>query len=307
MKIAKKICRIFFLISLIFCITIFALIIILIKTTDRNYKINSGDILEIDTIVPITAVYGGVKMSQSTSSRVGESFSVELKMFGVIPFSVADVEVVDEMYVAVLGNPFGMKIYTKGVLVVEISDVETENGKANPAENAGLRVGDYIKSVNGELVNCNEDLAEIVLNSKGESLNFEILRNDETINLNIKPVKDKENGVFRVGIWVKDSSAGIGTLTFYSPKSGIVCGLGHGICDGDSDSLLSIESGELVGARIVSVTKGTCGSPGELKGSFTYDTISDITLNSDCGVYGYLKGQIQISTLTEIALKQEIK
>ena len=307
MKIGKIIFRIIFFIALIFDITVFSMIFILNKTTDTSYKINRGEVLSIDTEIPVTVVYNGAKMSQSASEEVGESFSVDLKMFGVIPFSSATVEVVGEMYVAVLGNPFGMKIYTDGVLVIEISEVETKNGTLNPAKDAGIKEGDYIKSVNGKSVSCNEDLSDIVINSGGKTMNFEVIRNGEILHLNVEPQMDKENGVYRVGIWVRDSSAGIGTLTFYSPTSGIVCGLGHGICDGDTDTLLSVNSGELVGAEIVSVTKGASGSPGELKGKFTYETISDITLNSECGVYGVLKGEIQISTLTEIALKQEIK
>ena len=307
MKIAKIISKIIFFISLAFCITIFSLIIVLSKDSGDYYKVKRGDILNIDSKIPVTVTYNGLKMSQSTAKEVGESFTVDLKMFGVIPFSTAKVEVVDEMHVAVLGNPFGMKIYTEGVLVIEISDVETKNGKLNPAKDAGLKVGDYIKSVNGIKVTSNEDLSDIVINSKGNQMVFEVLRVDKLLYLKVQPLKDKESSVFRVGIWVRDSSAGIGTLTFYSPKSNIICGLGHGICDGDTDTLLSVEHGELVNANIVAIKKGSSGNPGELKGNFTYDTISDICLNSECGVYGRLTGEIEISTLTEIALKHEIK
>lgn len=307
MKIAKIVSRVVFFVSLIFSISIFTLIMILSRVTDHSFKIKKGDILNIDTKIPVTVTYNGLRMSQSATKKAGESFSVDLKMFGVIPFSTATVEVVDEIHVAVLGNPFGMKIYTEGVLVIELSDVETKNGRLNPAKDAGLKVGDYIKSVNGIKVTTNEDLAEIVINSKGEKMTFEVLRNNQTIYLKVQPLIDKEGEVYRVGIWVRDSSAGIGTLTFYSPSTNIICGLGHGICDGDTDTLLSVECGELVNAEIVAIEKGNSGDPGELKGSFTYETISDICLNSECGVYGRLKGEIQISTLTEIALKQEIK
>lgn len=307
MKIARVISKIFFCIALAFSIGIFTMVFILNRSVDDNYKIKRGDVLNIDSKIPISVTYNGLKMSQSAAKNVGESFSVDLKMFGVIPFSTATVEVVDEMYVAVLGNPFGMKIYTEGVLVIELSDVETKTGKFNPAKDAGLKVGDYIKSVNGIRVMSNEDLSEIVLASKGETMTFEILRKDEKRYIRIQPLRDKESGVWRVGIWVRDSSAGIGTLTFYSPSTNVICGLGHGICDGDTDTLLSVERGELVKAEIVAIKKGSSGTPGELKGSFTYETISDICLNSECGVYGNLDGEIQISTLTEIALKHEIK
>ena len=307
MRVAKLISRTFFFVFLAFSVTVFTLIFLLKNSIDDNYKINHGDILSFESKIPITAVYNGSKMSQSTSKEAGEKFSVDLKMFGVIPFSSATVEVVDEMHVAVLGNPFGMKIYTSGVLVIEISDVETVSGKVNPAKDAGIKIGDYIRSVNGKRISCNEDLSEIVMNSNGKTLDFEIIRNEKTIHTKLSPKKDSESGVYRVGIWVRDSSAGIGTLTFYSPMTNIVCGLGHGICDGDTDTLLSIEKGELVGAEIVAIKKGSSGSPGELKGAFNFETISDICINSECGVYGNLEGEITVSTLTEIALKHEVK
>ena len=106
---------------------------------------------------------------------------------------------------------------------------------------------------------------------------------------------------------MRDSSAGIGTLTFYSPLTNVVCGLGHGICDTDTGEILELMSGELVEASIVNIVKGADGSPGELKGKFSYNIISDITLNSESGVYGKLSGSLGDATLTEIALKQEVK
>lgn len=303
----RKLSRVVFFTALIFDIAVFGFIFYLKNDVSTSYKINKGECLNISSKIPVTAVYNGAKMSRSVyEHKVGDTFSVDLKMFGLIPFSNTEVEVVDEMYVAVLGNPFGMKIYTDGVLVIELSDVETENGIKNPAKDADIRVGDYVKSVNGKSITCNEDLSAVVMSSNGDSMKFEIIRDDKTVFCNVKAVKDKESGVYRAGIWVRDSSAGIGTLTFYSPQSDVVCGLGHGICDGDTSTLLSLQSGQLVNAQIVSVTKGDSGSPGELNGRLSFDNIADISLNADNGVYGLLKGNIGISTLTEVALKQEI-
>lgn len=306
MKFFRAVVKTAFFAFLAVDIVIFLLIYILGQTFSDSYKITGGDKLVIDSYLPVTAEFNGAKQSQNVGQQVGEVFEVDLKMFGMIPFSTATVEVVDEMYVAVLGNPFGMKIYTHGVLVIEMSDVDSKNGNVNPAGEAGIRVGDYIASVNGYEIACNEDLSELVLASGGESLRFEVVRDGKTIYYNVQPVKSIETDTWRVGIWVRDSSAGIGTLTFYSPSSGVICGLGHGICDSDTGSLLSLDSGELVGAQILSIEKGSSGSPGELKGKFTYDTLADIALNSESGVYGYLKGSIDASNLTEIALKQEV-
>lgn len=303
----KKGIKIIFAVFALVSSIIFTCICITADNLSESYKINKGEELIIDSVLPITAVYNGTKMSQSSlSNSVGETFKVDLKIFGVIPFSTVNVEVVDEMYVSVLGNPFGMKIYTDGVLVIEISDVETEIGIRNPANESGIKVGDYIRSVNGQEISCNEDLSEIVLQSEGKPLSLEIVRDGKVLSFEVNPVKDKESKLWRVGIWVRDSSAGIGTLTFYSPTTDIVCGLGHGICDTDTGGLLTLETGELVSAEIISIEKGGSGTPGALKGKFHYETIADILLNNENGVYGFLENDLNVSNLTEIALKQEI-
>lgn len=303
----KKFIKIIFVVMLIFCSYVFTSIYIMSGDISENYRVNREEELIIDTFMPVTATYNGVKMSQGSFTRsVGERFEVDLKIFGVIPFSTVNVEVVDDMYVQVLGNPFGMKIYTDGVLVIESVDIVTENGKSNPAADAGIKVGDYIKTVNGQVVSCNEDVLQLVTESCGKIMNFEVVRDGKTFTCKVTPVLEESSGIYRIGIWVRDSSAGIGTLTFYSPLNNVICGLGHGICDADTETLLEIDEGELVEADIVAVEKGSAGSPGALKGKLTYDSIADISLNCDQGVYGVMKQDISASNLTEVALKQEV-
>ena len=308
MKVLRIISKTVFFIFLLADIAVFSLIFYLGKTVDKDYKIKKGDALGISSPITVTAEYDGARLSQADYRHsMGDSFEVDLKVFGVIPFSTVNVEVVDEMYVVVLGNPFGMKLYTEGVLVIDTTDVDTENGNVNPAIKAGIKKGDYIVSVDGENIYTNEDIASAVEASNGKEMNFEILRNGKKMNFRFCAEKSKETGTYRIGLWVRDSSAGIGTLTFYSPVTGVVCGLGHGICDEDTGTLMQLNSGELVSAEIISVSKGSVGSPGELKGKFTYDKIADISVNSENGVYGKLYGNIDMSNLTEIALKQEVK
>lgn len=303
----KKFVKFVFCMFFVFCSIIFTSVYLMSNTVEKNYKVNRGGELQIDSLIPVTAVYNGVKMSQSNQNHsVGDSFKVDLKIFGVIPFSTANVEVVDSMHVAVLGNPFGMKIYTDGVLVIEATDVNTPSGNINPAISAGIKIGDYIKTVNGQKISCNEELSQKVTESNGNSLSVEVLRAGKTMRFNVIPIFDSSAGTYRIGIWVRDSSAGVGTLTFYSPANGIICGLGHGICDSDTETLLDVDKGELVGASILSVEKGSAGNPGALKGKFTYDSIADIQLNCENGVYGFAKQKISTPNLTEIALKQEV-
>lgn len=304
--IMKKLIKFIFALSLIFCSCLFTFIYYLGTTVADNYMVNSGDELKIESIVPVKTVYSGAKLSQGNQKYlVGESFEVDLKIFGVIPFSTVNVEIVDDMQVAVLGNPFGMKIFTDGVLVIEETDINLVEQKINPATNAGIKVGDYIKTVNGQKITCNEELSKLVVESGGKVMTFEVVREGKNFNCNVTPVMD-ENGIYRIGIWVRDSSAGVGTLTFYSPSNDVICGLGHGICDADTETLLSVEQGELVEAEIVAVEKGSAGSPGALKGKLTYDSIAEISLNCEAGVYGVINEDIDVANLTEIALKQEV-
>lgn len=308
MKFFRVLSKSVFYIFLILDIAVFVAIVYLDNNISDEYKIKKGDMLSFDTVVPITAEYEGTKLSQTgKTNNIGEDFDVKLKAFGIIPFSSVNVEVVDELHVAVLGTPFGMKLYTEGVLVIDLTTVETESGNINPAEDAGIKKGDYIVSVDGKKVYTNEDLASAVEASAGNKMKFQIKRNGKIKYISFCAVISKETGSYKIGLWVRDSSAGIGTLTFYSPASGIVCGLGHGVCDEDTGELLELNSGEIVTAEIISVEKGSAGSPGQLKGKFTYNTIGAIDKNSENGVYSNLKGKISLSNLTEVALKQEIK
>ncbi len=308
MKFVRVLTKSFFYIFAVLIITVFGSIIYLENNVSESFKIKRGDTLNLNSQIPVTAVFDGTSLTEKgITQSVGEEFSVELKVFGVIPFKSVSVEVVDELHVAVLGSPFGMKIYTEGVLVVNITEVVTENGKEKPAEKAGIKKGDYIISANGEEISTNEDLSRIVEDSDGEKINFKIKRNGKFKNVSFKALKCKETNSYKIGIWIRDSSAGIGTLTFYSPATGIICGLGHGICDEDTGKILELDSGEIVKAEILSAQKGETGSPGQLNGKFSGKTIGKIEYNCSMGVYSSPIGKINTDKLFEVALKQEIK
>lgn len=307
-----KILRIFFkcvfILALLLDTAVFGAVIYLNGSISDNYKIKKGDGLTFNTAVPITAEYEGLKLSQTgKTEQIGEEFDVKLKAFGIIPFSTVNVEVVDELHVSVLGTPFGMKLYTDGVLVIDITTVETVSGSISPGEDAGVKKGDYILSADGKQVLTNEELSAAVAASGGNRIKLVIKRGGTQKTVYVTPALSKETNSYRIGLWVRDSSAGIGTLTFYSPATGIVCGLGHGVCDEDTGDLLELKNGELVSAEIISVEKGSSGSPGQLKGRFTYSTIGKIDCNSEKGVYSVLKGKLGFSRLTETALKQEVR
>lgn len=307
MKLARSLVKTIFYIFLLFTVIIYSSIIYLDYSLSEEFKIKKGGTLNFDYIIPVTAEYNGSQLSQSKSlSTVGNEFEVDLKVFGVIPLSTVSVQVVDELQVAVLGTPFGMKLYTEGVLVIDLTEVESTKGRVSPAKLAGIKKGDYILSVDGQNIYSNEDLSAIVEKSKGKEMRFLIKRNGKNIYLNVSAVLSSETESYKLGIWIRDSSAGIGTLTFYSPANDVLCGLGHGICDEDTGDLLELNSGEIVTAEILSVEKGSVGSPGQLKGKFGFKTLGNIDNNCDRGIYSVLKGSMKTDELIEIALKQEI-
>ena len=306
MKTVRIISKLLFFAVLFFDIAVFGGVIYLNQNLGEDFKIKKGENLSINSPLPVTALYNGKVLSSDHTANTS-NISIDLKMFGVIPVSKAQVQVIDQLQVALLGQPFGMKLYTEGVLVVDFTDIIINGNKYNPARDAGLKKGDYILSANGKSLSVNEDLVEAVKNSKGENMHLKISRNSNTLNLNVTPVMQEETGDYKIGVWVRDSGAGIGTLTFYSPAYNVICGLGHGVCDEDTGGLLTLKKGEIVSAEIFSVDKGVEGTPGQLNGRLKNNTIGEIKLNSQCGVYSLPTKSVTVNSLTEIALKNEVE
>ena len=298
MKIAAK--TLFFVLALCSMLVFGALIYLEGQLSD-SYKISEGQSLRIDSSLPISISY-----KEATAGETQSSYDARVKVFGFIPARNITVDVIDSYNVALLGTPFGIKIYTDGVLVVGFSEVKTDGGKAEPAKSAGIKEGDFIVSLNGTNVYTNEEVMEIIENSMGETITAKLVRNGTKMTVRFKAALS-EDGIYRAGMWVKDSSAGIGTLTFYSPVTNVICGLGHGIADNDTGTLLTLNHGEFVSAKIVSVEKGTNGDPGELKGRFTSKSLSSFSLNNDTGVYGLAKNSVDTANLIKVAMKQEVK
>lgn len=273
----------------------------------KEYNVIEGEKLEINTAFPVKAEYSGETLSEAnTAKSMSEDYSVNLKALGIIPIKKANVKVIADTDVCVLGNPFGIKIYTDGVMVVGVDTVTTEKGNVSPGADAGLKVGDLIISINGENVYSNEDVANIIESSGGRELVLKVNSEGRFKTIKVTPAKCYQSGKFKTGIWVRDSSAGIGTLTFYSPTKNTICGLGHGVCDVDTGELLTLNSGELVEAEILGATKGSAGNPGELVGRFKENTIGELLINNDTGVFGSCYLDINNMQLTKMALKQEI-
>jgi len=211
------------------------------------------------------------------------------------------------------GQPVGIKINTKGVLVVGISDIKTDVGiKDSPAALAGIEIGDTILKINNEKINDSEDVSRVINYNKNKEIDIQIERNSEILTKKIKPVKNISDGQYKIGLWIRDSTSGIGTLTYYSPNNHEFAALGHGITDIDTGKIMSVRDGDIVPSTILSVKKGVRGVPGELRGIFTSEdkSLGSIKMNTECGIFGVAKTNIYnpvFNTPLSVALKNEVK
>jgi stage IV sporulation protein B len=184
------------------------------------------------------------------------------------------------------GMAFGVKFFTEGVTVVGFHEVETDGGKVNPAEEAGLKQKDVILKVNGEALTGASQLTQLIEGSEGRALTLSCRRGKNHFEVQLTPRYCPAEGRYKTGIWVRDSGAGIGTVTFVIPETGAFAGLGHGICDSDTGALVPIRRGAVSDVTIKSVVKGAAGAPGELKGYFNPGKSGSLLGNSTCGVWG---------------------
>ena len=223
---------------------------------------------------------------RASAVPAGGQYRTRLTLGGVFPIKDVTVTVTEDTVVMVCGTPFGIKLYTEGVLVVGLSDVDTAAGKANPAAAAGVCVGDTILAVNGKRVESGDEVGALISDSGGKKVTLRLERDGVEFDAAFTPVKTAEG--YRAGLWVRDSAAGIGTLTFYDPAGGTFAGLGHAVCDVDTGTRMSLSDGEIVPARIFGITKGREGQPGELKGCFDSGSLGTLRKNSNNGLYGDL-------------------
>jgi stage IV sporulation protein B len=238
---------------------------------------------------------------------------VSVNLLGILPVKLVSLKSVSNSIVLYPGGqPIGVKLNTKGVLVVALSDIKTEKDKiTSPAALAGVQIGDNITKINNFSIKNSEDVQKQINNSKGKKLKVIIERKGEELEKTIKPVKNIEDDNFKIGLWVRDCTAGVGTLTFYDEKTGTFAALGHPITDIDTGTILNISSGEIVPSSIVSVKKGLKGNPGELKGIFTDEdkVLGKIQKNTQCGIFGKSNNKLLNRNIKpmKIALRNEIK
>lgn len=273
-----------------------------------KYMIAEGEEFSIESSFGVTASVEKAAGTRQVLTQSGDLYKAQLKLMGVLPLKEVTVQVVEKQMVAPCGSPFGIKMFTEGVMVVGLSDLDAANGSTNPAKNAGIKIGDVLIRIDGKEVYSNEQVGEIVQKSGGKPMKVALKRKNMPMTVTLIPCKAGVDGGYQAGMWVRDSSAGIGTMTFYDPISGVFGGLGHAVCDVDTGEIMPLMRGEAVQVDITGCVRGESGTPGELQGKFYENSrLGNLYLNNETGIYGTLNSKITPPVLVPIAFRQEVK
>lgn len=230
----------------------------------------------------------------------------EIKLLNIIPVKKTKITNTKRQYVVLGGDVFGIKLYTDGVIVVGTDTIETNIGNVCPAEKAGLKIGDVILFLNETKINSTKQLTTLLQENKGNNAKLTVKRNGKNIDLNFASVKEKTTGKYKAGLWVRDSTAGIGTVTFYNTSNNSFGGLGHAICDIDTGDIMPMRKGDMAEAYVNGLYKSQNGCVGELCGVLTGKTLGTLCVNDETGIYGYTYFGAQGEQLP-VAVKQEVE
>lgn len=309
--------KLFKRIILLFVLFIIYIYVLVINYLPDKITIFEGENISLRTFFGITldsqdkVLSVSADTGEKTINKIGsENLSVSLfdKMF----LKNIEVSVLPRTTVIPVGNIAGVKLYTSGVLVVGMSEIEGEDNKTyKPYQDTGIEEGDTIVKINDNIISSTDDLIENVNMSNGEKLEVEYVHDEKTKECSITPIKTATDE-YKLGLWVRDSAAGVGTVTFYEPSTQKFGALGHGITDIDTGELLNIASGEFVTAKVLNIKKGEDGNPGKIQGTVEeQETIGEIAKNTEFGIYGKIKDMsslnIDMSKEMEVALRDEIE
>lgn len=301
----KKAIRIFDMVLLAVCTVLFGVIIWGTVALPDSVVSYNGDYSPFSKVITYAASDNGNAAfvdSQSSPNR-----RESLKLFGVVPIKEVTLIEKDEKTVCVSGKVFGIKLYTDGVIIVGTQSVEIDSGRVNPAEACGLQVGDVIISIDGENVYTSDSVQNILNNNNGSSFNIKVKRGERYREFTLTPVYCEREGCYKAGMWVRDSTAGIGTLTYYDKDSGMFGALGHQVNDVDTNEIMPLLEGEAVSARVTNIQKASKGTTGSLECDFGDYTIGRLTANTDCGIFGAYSAVSSSAKAYPIASAQQVK
>lgn len=293
--------------------------IISIQSIPNNIVIFEGETINIRTMLGLKAhltekeeVIETLSNNQTKTINNSGRTTIKLSLFENIFLKDVNIDVLPKTTVIPIGSIAGIKLYTSGVLVVGMSEIQgIDNKKYKPYENTGIEEGDTIISINNNKIDTTEELIKTVNSCNGNEIKLEYIHDEKTLECSIKPAQTT-NKEYKLGLWVRDSAAGVGTVTFYEPSTKNFGALGHGITDIDTEQLIDIASGEFVTTKILNVVKGESGNPGRIQGTVdNQKNIGTIYKNTKFGIYGQVENlsslNIDKSKEVELALRDEIK
>lgn len=242
-----------------------------------------------EQIVSYSDLPGVVASGETAAFSLGAS-RVSLSLWGAVPIKTVTVTKTQQKTVLLSGQAVGIKAYTQGAVVVGVSAVSTRDGEKNPGKSAGIKEGDIITAVGQTAIRRVADFSALV--RQGKPLACTVIRQGNTRTVTLTPVLSREEGCYRLGVWLRDSCAGIGTMTYLDPQTGAFAMLGHGIYDCDTGVLMPLRQGSVHPVTVTSVVRGTRGAAGELTGTFGTGTVGSLLQNQSCGVYGTVSADL---------------
>ena len=294
-------------------LTLFIVFIYVTNITQLPSKVFllNGEKLNVKTVFGIEIKETKKEIQETWQNQNLQTTQMDVTILGGIKVKEISVTTYPSIKVVPTGNLIGLKLYTNGVLVIGTSEIQSISGDAiKPFESTSIEEGDTIIELDSQEIDSTRTLQTVINNSAGRTLEIKYIKNGEICTSNIKPVQTGSNE-YRLGLWVRDSASGVGTMTFYEPDSKRFAALGHGISDSDTGNLLDIETGEVVNSKIVNIIKGKKGFPGEIKGSISGQaTIGAVSNNTDFGIFGELEENVMTINKYQdginIALREEI-
>ncbi|WP_420491160.1 SpoIVB peptidase [Neobacillus vireti] len=288
----------------------------------KSITVFEGQDYTFQKAAPVTATIAShnsnITLNQekkSVSVKANEHGKNEMLLeYAGIPIKKVDVRVLKDFRVLPGGQSIGVKLNTVGVLVVGHHLINTANGKKSPGEIAGIKVGDIITEINGSKIEKMTDVAPFVQSAgqDGKPLDLVISRESGKFTTKLTPLKDKGENTYKLGLYIRDSAAGIGTMTFVHPQSKKYGALGHVISDMDTKKPIVVEDGQIVRSTVTSIEKGSNGDPGEKLARFSSDheIVGNIQKNSPFGIFGELNRELKNGILDKplpIALSDQVK
>lgn len=309
----KNLFKFFSLFSLVAASVIFTLVFLGDKVYPdtihllENQEINVNGIYSLQNCESESKVLSANSAhTVSDGSESAESYQVNISLLNTIPVKSSTVTVSKRQYVVPSGDVFGIKIFTDGILIVGMDDVPTAEGIVSPAKRAGLKVGDVILAINGCSAQNVSQLSAAVQAST-DSITLTVRRDKKVWQTQLSLAVSSNDGTQKAGLWVRDSTAGVGTMTFYCKENGIFGGLGHAICDLDTGAVMPFGHGEAIKTQISGCYKGSVGITGELCGVFEEESLGTLYSNGETGVFGVLDAYNDSASEMPVATKNEVK